>query len=111
MRVAVGHIPNIVSEYFDSVIMPSAAQAGGLKAFTVGFVGGLVARQTPTMVDQYLPVAKSLGLVDAENFLDVDMAFDEADKALSRSPVVVGGYRVDRSDLERIRDISRKYAQ
>jgi hypothetical protein len=110
MKIATGNIPSIVTEYFDSVIMPSAMQAGGLKAFTVGFVGGLVSRQTPAMVEQYLPMAKALGLVDEQGYLNIDLAFEEAEKALSKSPVVVAGYRVDREDLVKILEISRKHS-
>ena len=110
MRIAVGNITPVVTEYFDSVIMPSAMQAGGLKAFAVGFVGGLVSRQTPAMVEQYLPMAKALGLVDEQGLLNVDLAYEEADKALTKSPFMVAGYRADREDLNKIRDIARKYA-
>lgn len=110
MKIAVGNIKSVVAEYFDSVIMPSALQAGGLKAFTVGFVGGLVARQTPQMVEQYLPMAKALGMVDEQGLLNIDLAYDAADKALAKSPLVIAGYRADREDLNKIRDIARKYA-
>lgn len=110
MRIAPGNIAPVVSEYFDSVIMPSAMSAGGLKAFTVGFVGGLVARQTPSMVEQYLPMAKALGLVDSDGMLNIDLAYEEAEKALSKAPLMIAGYRVDREDLNRIRDIARRYA-
>ncbi len=110
MKIATGNIPSIVAEYFDSVIMPSAMQAGGVKAFATGFVGGLVSRQTPSMVEQYLPMAKALGLVDEQGMLNVDLALEEAEKAMSKSPLVVAGYRADKEDLNRIRDIARKYA-
>lgn len=110
MKIAVGNIAPIVAEYFDSVIMPSAQAAGGIKAFTVGFVGGLVARQTPDMVNQYLPMAKALGLVDNDNLLNVDLAYEEAQKALTKSPLLIAGYRADIEDLNKIRDIARRYA-
>ena len=110
MKIATGNIPAVIAEYFDSVIMPSAQAAGGVKAFTVGFIGGLVSRQTPAMVEQYLPMAKALGLVDEQGMLNVDLAYEEADKALAKSPFVVAGYRADREDLNKIRDIARKYA-
>ena len=42
--------------------------------------------------------------------LNVDLAFEEAEKALSKAPFVVAGYRADREDLILIRDIARKYA-
>ena len=111
MKVAIGHVPAIVAEYFDSVIMPSASAAGGVKAFAVGFVGGLVARQTPVMIEQFLPTAKALGLVDDENFLDLDLAYDEAAKAMSRSPLIVAGYRADKDDLDKIKSIASKYSR
>lgn len=110
MRIAVGHIPNVITEYFDAVIMPAAAQAGGLKAFGVGFMGGLIARQAPQMVDRYLPMAQALGLVDQENILDLDLALNEASKALGKAPIVIAGYRPDQEDLTRIREIAQKYA-
>lgn len=110
MRMAVGNIPSVVSEYFETVLMPSAASAGGLKAFTVGFLGGVVSRQTPSMVEQYLPTAKALGLVDSEGMLNIDTVYEEATKALSKSSVIVAGYRVDQDDLNKMRDIARKYS-
>ena len=110
MKVAVGNISNIVREYFDAAIMPQAMQAGGLKAFTTGFIGGLVARQTPQMVDQYLPLAKSLGLVDEHGMLNIDLAYEEAEKAMSKAPLIVAGYKADHEDLNLLRDIARKYS-
>ena len=110
MKVAVGHVANIVSEYFEAAIMPQAMKVGGLTAFTTGFVGGLVARQTPQMVNQYLPMAKALGLVDEQGMLNVDLAYEEAEKALSKAPFMIAGYRADREDLILLRDIARKYA-
>ena len=111
MRVAIGHVPAIVADFFDNVLVPSAAMAGGARAFAVGLVGGLVARQVPSMIEQYLPMAKAIGLVDAENMINLDMAYEEAGKALKKAPLVVAGYRADQSDLDQIRDIARRYAQ
>ena len=110
MKIATGNIGHVVADYFDTVIMPSAMSQGGLKAFTTGFIGGLVARQTPSMVEQYAPMAKALGLVDEQGMLNVDLAYEEAEKALSKAPFVVAGYRFDHEDLNKIRDIARKYS-
>lgn len=111
MRVPVGHVPQIVAEYFDSVLMPAALQSGGLRAFSVGFLGGIVTRNSAAMVDQYLPMAKSVGMVDEHNCIDLEMVYEEATKALHKAPVVISGYRVDQSDLDNILNIARKYAQ
>lgn len=110
MKVAVGNISSIVAEYFDSVLMPAALQSGGLKAFTVGFVGGVVSRNTGTMVEQYLPMAKAVGLADSNNMLELELLYEEATKALQKAPVVISGYRVDQGDLDAILNIARKYA-
>ena len=110
MKIAVGNISRVVADYFETVLMPSAMNAGGLRACTVGFVGGLVTRQTPQMVEQYVPIAKALGLIDDQNQLDVDMAYEEATKAMSRSPLVIADYRVDQTDLDKIREIARRYS-
>lgn len=84
--------------------------AGGARAFAVGLVGGLVARQAPSMIEQYLPMAKAIGVVDAENMINLDLAYEEAGKAMTKAPLVVAGYRADQSDLDKLRDIARKYA-
>ena len=110
MRVAIGHVPAIVADYFDNVLVPSASMAGGARAFAVGLVGGLVARQVPNMIEQYLPMAKAIGVVDAENMINLDLAYEEASKAMAKAPLVVAGYRADQSDLDKLRDIARKYA-
>lgn len=111
MRVAVGYVPQIIAEYFDNVLMPTALQSGGLRAFSVGFLGGVVSRNSAAMVEQYLPMAKSVGMVDEHNCINLDLVYEEASKALQKAPVVISGYRVDQSDLDNLLNISRKYAQ
>ena len=111
MKLAVGNLSPVVAEFFDGVLIPAALQGGGLRAFTVGFLGGVVSRNVPSMVDQFLPMAKSVGVVDENNLIDLEMVYEEATKALRKAPVVVSGYRVDQSDLDNLLNIARKYAQ
>lgn len=111
MKLAVGHVPQIAAEYFDNVLMPAALQSGGVKAFMVGFLGGVVTRNAGPMVEQYLPMSKAIGIVDENNLLDLDLVYEQATKALQKAPVIVSGYKVDQSDLEAILQIARRYAQ
>lgn len=110
MRMPLNEAQAVVAEFVDSVLMPAAG--GGLRAFSVGFVGALAARQTPTMVEQYLPFGKAIGLVDVDGMLDVDTAIEEARKALMKSgPMTIGGYTVDSTDLDRLAEIMRRHSR
>lgn len=111
MRIQAGQVPAIVQEYFETVLMPAAnVTGGGLRAFAVGVVGGLVVRSVPQMLEQYKPIMTSLGMMDAEGMLFIDPLYEEATKALKKSPVIVSGYRVEQADIDAIRDIAHKYS-
>ena len=110
MRMPVSQIPTVIAEYFDSVLIPAANRAGSLQAFSVGFIGGLVSKNSQQMVNQNLPLMKTLGLVDNENMLNVDLAYEEACKSISKMPVIVGSYTADKADIDQIREIMRKYS-
>ena len=66
-------------------------------------------RRVPQMIDQYSPMMKELGILDAENRLDIDILYEEALKSIERTPVIVAGYRADRSDIEKLKSIMEKY--
>lgn len=111
MKLAVGHVPQIAAEYFDNVLIPAASKDGGIRAFMVGFLGGVVVKNAGPMVEQYLPMSKAIGIVDENNLLDLDLVYEQATKALQRGPVIVSGYKVDQSDFDSIYQIARRYAQ
>lgn len=109
MKVPVGNVPQIITEYFETCIFPAAAKLGGATPFVVGLGAGLVARKAPEIVQQYLPLLKSFGVVDEENQVDADLLYEEAVKALEKNPVVICGYRPDRGDLDQLKKIMEKY--
>ena len=111
MRMPIGNLPQVVLEFTDSVLMPAASAKGGALPFTVGIVAGLAARRAPEMVSQYLPVLKSLGVVDEQNRIDVDLLHEEAAKALSAHPLTVAGYTPDSGDLDKLREIMNRYGE
>ena len=93
-RVAIGNITAIVSDFIDQVLMPAAQKAGGMIPFTVGVVSGYVLRNVDGMVKQHINVAKSIGIVDNDNMIDVDMAYEVLSDSLSSTSIAVGPTRV-----------------
>lgn len=109
MKMPVGNLQAVIAEFADAVLFPAAQRVGGMTPFTVGLAVGLASRQVPQMVEQYLPTLKALGVVDQENMVDIDLLHSEAVKALERNPVVVAGYRPDRGDLDKLREIMMRH--
>lgn len=111
MKVSINDLQNVASEFFGSVLLPEAIRAGGLTAFSVSFVGGLAIKQVPQMVQQYLKPAKALGLVDELDLLDIDLAYNQATEALKNSPLVIYGYKVEQTDLDKLKELMQKYGR
>ena len=109
-KVAIGNISAIVSDFIDQVLMPEAQKAGEMIPFTVGVVSGYVLRNVDGMVNQHINVAKTLGVVDAENMIDVDMAYEVLSDALSKSPLIIASYKFAQDDLDTLHNIMLKYA-
>lgn len=109
MRMPVGNLQAVLADFADTVLFPAASRVGGMTPFTVGLAVGLASRKVPEMVDQYMPTLKALGVVDQDNMIDIDLLHDEAVKSLDRNPIVVAGYRPDRGDLDKLREIMIRY--
>ena len=109
-RVAIGNITPIVSDFIDQVLMPAAQRAGGMIPFTVGVVSGYVLRNVDGMVKQHINVAKTLGIVDNDNMIDVDMAYEVLSDSLSKSPLIIANYKFAQDDLDTLHDIMLKYS-
>lgn len=109
MKIAVGNLTQVISEFFQPAVMPAAQKAGGALPFAVGFVGGAICRNAPQMIEQYLPAARALGLIDEENKLDIDLFHDLVAGSLEQNPLTLFGYQLDKDDLEKLREIMNKY--
>ena len=109
MKTPTGNLPAVVAEFFSSAVLPAASAAGGAAPFATAFIGGLVARRVPDMVAQYLPMLQTLGVVDAEGRIDVDLLYGEAVRALEKNPLTIMGYKPDREDLDKLKAIMEKY--
>ncbi len=109
MRMPIGNLPQVIAEYFESVILPAASKAGGVAPFAAGVIQGLVVRQAPAMAAQYLPALQALGVADAEGKIDIDLLHEEAAKAIEKSPFVIAGYKPDKSDVDYLKSLMEKY--
>ena len=105
----IGNAPQVISEFFQSVLLPAAQKAGGMTPFAVSFVGGVVSRNASQIIETYRPMAQALGLIDAENMVNIDLLHDCAAEALKASPVEIAGYRPDAEDLAKLREIMKRY--
>lgn len=111
MRMPIGNLPAVVVEFAQQVLIPAAEKQGGSLPFAVGIVSGLVAQRAPAMLDTYLPILKSLGVVDEQNRIDVDLLYNEASKNIEAHPFTVGPYKPDKSDLDALREIMNRHGE
>jgi hypothetical protein len=109
MKMPIGNLPAVIAEFFSSAVLPAASAAGGAAPFATAFIGGLIARRAPELVTQHLPALQALGVVDAEGKLDIELLYGEAVKAMEKGTPTILGYRVDREDLEKLKDIMQKH--
>lgn len=111
MRMPIGNLQAVVLEFVQQVLIPAAETKGGMLPFSVGIVGGLVARQAPAMATQYLPQMKSLGIADEQNRIDVDLLYEEVSKNLEAHPFNIGPYKPDKTDLDKLREIMNRHGE
>lgn len=111
MKMPIGNLPAVVVEFAQQVLIPAAEKQGGSLPFTVGIVSGLVAQRAPAMVEPYLPMLKSLGAVDEQNRIDVDLLYGEAAKNLETHPFSIGPYKPDKGDLDALREIMNRHGE
>lgn len=78
MKMPIGNLPAVIAEFAQQVLIPAAGKQGGSLPFAVGIISGLVAQRAPAMIEGYLPLLKSLGAVDEQNRIDVDLLYAEA---------------------------------
>lgn len=111
MKMPIGNLPAVVVEFAQRVLIPAAEKQGGSLPFAAGIVSGLVAQRAPAMIEPYLPMLKSLGAVDEQNRIDVDLLYGEASKNLEAHPFSIGPYKPDRSDLDALKEIMNRHGE
>lgn len=109
-RIAVGHLPDIVREYIATVLEPAGSRAGGALPMILGFAKVWIPNQViPKMITDKKAVLESLYILDAQGMVDVDAVIEALSPVLEENPFVWQGYRFDKGDLEKMREIASRY--
>lgn len=106
-RISLSKIQNVLPEFIDTRLMPSAPTA---MKWVLGGSTFLILRQTDTIIAQYLPMMKTAGLVNDQNQLDIELAKGFINSAFEKSGTVpMFGFNFDKSDGEALIGILEKY--
>lgn len=105
--ISLSKIQTVLPEFIDTRLMPSAP------AHVKWLIGGgtfLILHQADSIIEQYKPMMKSVGILNDNNQLDIDLFKGFINTAFDKSgPVERYGFRFDRSDGEALAAIMRKY--
>lgn len=105
--ISLSKIQNVLPEFVDTRLMPSAPSA---MKWILGGSTFLILRRADTMIAQYLPMMKSVGLVNEQNQLDIELAKGFINSAFDKSGTVfMFGFKFDKSDGEALIGILEKY--
>lgn len=106
-RISLSKIQNVLPEFIDTRLMPSAPTA---MKWILGGSTFLILRQADTIIAQYLPMMKTAGLVNDQNQLDIELAKGFINSAFEKSGTVpMFGFNFDKSDGEALIGILEKY--
>lgn len=109
MRMSVEKLPAVAQEFLETSIVPAAKGINNLAGYGIGLLGsytiGAYAKQLP----QWLPKLQAVGLVDENKTIDIDQLHAEAVKWFEKVPFDVMGFKPEKEDFDRLRDIMNKY--
>lgn len=107
MKISLSKISQVLPEFVDTRLMPSAPS---MMKWILGGGTFLILHQADTLINKYLPMLKQLGIVDEEHKVDIEMARGFLNSAFDKSGVVEYlGFRFDNSDGEALVNIMEKY--
>lgn len=105
--ISLSKIQNVLPEFVDTRLMPSAP------SHIKWILGGstfIILRRADDMIAQYLPMMKSLGMVNDQNQLDIELAKGFINSAFDKSGIVpLFGFNFDKTDGEALIGILEKY--
>ena len=105
--ISLSKFQQVFIEFVDQRQIPSAPPA---MKWLLGGTSFLILRQADSMINQYLPMLRSLGLVNEQNQLDIDLAKGFLNSAFSKSErVTFQGITLDAQEGEALIAIMEKY--
>lgn len=107
MKISLSKISQVLPEFVDTRLMPSAPST---MKWILGGGTFLILHQADTLINKYLPMLKQLGIVDEDHKVDIEMVRGFLNSAFDKSGVVEYlGFRFDNSDGEALVNIMEKY--
>ena len=102
MKINTEQLERAVQIYFNSEILPKAA---GFKKFTASLVFEMYSTKIKTIIIELLnnPLIKLSGIVDDDNFIDVDQLYHAAKEAIRNSgQFTLLGIIFNESDIDKL---------
>ena len=107
MKISLSKISQVLPEFVDTRLMPSAPST---MKWILGGGTFLVLHQVDTLIGKYLPMLKKVGIVDENNKVDLEVAKVFLNNAFDKSGTVEYlGFKFDKSDGEALIAIMEKY--
>ena len=100
MKISLSKISQVLPEFVDTRLMPSAPST---MKWILGGSTFLVLHQADTLIGKYLPMLKQVGIVDENNKVDIEVAKGFINSAFDKS------FKFDKSDGEALINIMEKY--
>lgn len=96
MKISLSKISQVLPEFVDTRLMPSAPST---MKWLLGGSTFLILHQADTLIGKYLPVLKQVGIVDENNKVDIEVAKGFINSAFDKSGTVEYlGFKFDKSD-------------
>ena len=105
--ISLSKIQNVLPEFVDTILMPSAPSA---MKWILGGSTFLILRRADAIIAQYLPMMKMAGLVNDNNQLDIELTKGFLNSAFDKSGnITMYGFTFDKTDGEALIGILEKY--
>lgn len=107
MKISLSKISQVLPEFVDTRLMPSAPST---MKWILGGSTFLILHQADTLIGKYTPMLTQVGIVDENNKVDIDVAKGFINSAFDKSGAVEYlGFKFDKSDGEALINIMEKY--
>lgn len=105
--ISLTKLQNVVPEFIDSRLMPSAPPA---MKWILGGSTFILLKRADDILNQYTPMLKTMGLVNDKNQLDIDLTQGFINSAFAKSDnITMFGFTFDKNDGEALIGILDKY--
>ena len=111
MKMLVSKMPLVIGEFYETVLKPMALEKGGITAMTIVPLGAIAVKTSPLLIRSYIPELQDAGVVNGSgDIIDLDRLQVFALDYLKKQPIELAGYKAMPEDVQKLYDLSVKYA-